>query len=121
MTLIIGGTGQGKLNYVMHHFPVTEQDVGDTLGEWQVIYPLQEIIRTLLAQNIDPLTALSEHCSTHPEVIYICDEVGSGVVPLEPEQRDWREAVGRCCVMLAARANRVERIFCGLSMVLKDE
>ena len=32
-----------------------------------------------------------------------------------------REAVGRLCCRLAERAERVERIFCGLPMVLKGE
>ena len=32
-----------------------------------------------------------------------------------------RQAVGRLCCRLAERAERVERIFCGLPMVLKGE
>ena len=54
-------------------------------------------------------------------MILICDEVGCGVVPVEPAQRARREAVGRLCCRLAERAERVERIFCGLPMVLKGE
>ena len=81
MILIIGGAGQGKLDYVL-------QKTG--YGPAQV-------------------------------VILICDEVGCGVVPVEPAQRARREAVGRLCCRLAERAERVERIFCGLPMVLKGE
>ena len=40
-------------------------------------------------------------------------------MPIDPEQRAWREAVGRMNAMLAARAERVTRIFCGLPMELK--
>ena len=36
-------------------------------------------------------------------------------------ERARREAVGRLCCRLAERAERVERIFCGLPMVLKGE
>ena len=43
------------------------------------------------------------------------------MVPIDPGERSWREAVGRLCCVLARRADRVERIFCGLSMVLKGE
>jgi dipeptidase D len=53
--------------------------------------------------------------------VVVCREVGCGVVPVEPAQRTRREAVGRLCCRLAARAERVERIFCGLPMVLKGE
>ena len=101
MILIIGGAGQGKLEYVL-------QKTG--LGPEQVAR--------------DPETARSRPVFAgveHPEIILICDEVGSGVVPADPEQRLRREQVGRLCCRLAARAERVERIFCGLSMVLKGE
>ena len=57
----------------------------------------------------------------NPSAIVTCDEVGCGVVPVEPAQRARREAVGRLCCRLAERAERVERIFCGLPMVLKGE
>ena len=52
---------------------------------------------------------------------YGLERVGCGVVPLDPAERAWREEVGRLCCALAQKAERVERIFCGLSMVLKGE
>ena len=51
--------------------------------------------------------------------ILLCEDISCGVVPIDPEQRAWREAVGRMNAMLAARAERVTRIFCGLPMELK--
>lgn len=51
--------------------------------------------------------------------ILLCEDIACGVVPIDPEQRAWREAVGRMNAMLAARAERVTRIFCGLPMELK--
>ena len=119
MTLIIGGRGQGKLDYVRAAFGVPEKQIGTSLGETRVVYGVQEIVRTLLELGEDPTAAVLAHAAAHPETIYLCDEVGCGVVPVDPGQRAWREAVGRCCVALAAQADRVERIFCGLPMVLK--
>ena len=121
MTLIVGGRGQGKGAYVRRHYNVSEEEFGRGLGDQRVVYGLHEIVRELLCDGVDPVAAVCAHGAAHPETIYICDEVGSGVVPLEPEQREWREAVGRCCVALAARADRVERIFCGLPMILKGK
>ena len=57
----------------------------------------------------------------NPGVVILCDEVGCGVVPVDPAERAWREETGRLCCELAQKADRVERIFCGLSMVLKGE
>ena len=120
MTLIIGGRGQGKLAYVRTKYGVAEEEIGIGLGETRVIYGLQETIRALLAEGEHPQAAVLAHADAHPETIYLCDEVGCGVVPAAPEQRAWREAVGRCCTALAGRADRVERIFCGLPLVLKE-
>ena len=59
--------------------------------------------------------------AANPDVILICREVGCGVVPVEAGERERREKVGRLCCRLAARAARVERIFCGMPMLLKGE
>ena len=111
MILIIGGKGQGKLDFALS-LGYTAEHVATALPTNRpVLYGLQELTR----QNPD-LTPAQLPC----EVI-ICDEVGCGVVPVEPGQRAWREAVGRCCCALAKEAQRVERVFCGLPLVLKKE
>ena len=114
MMLIIGGAGQGKLDYALE----------------KTGYGMEQVARTPEEARTKPVFAGLEHwpeldedalLAANPEVILICDEVGCGVVPVEPEQRAWREQVGRLCCRLAKRAERVERIFCGLPMVLKGE
>lgn len=121
MTLIIGGRGQGKLEYALKAYRLSDGDVSRELGDLPVIYGLQDIIRELLRRGGDPLAEILAHAAAHPEAIYICDEVGSGVIPVGHEERDWREAVGRCCTALAKTAGRVERVFCGIPMLLKEE
>jgi len=54
-----------------------------------------------------------------PCEIIICDELGCGVVPLDRADREWRERTGRLCCELAAKADRVDRVFCGLVMQIK--
>ena len=49
----------------------------------------------------------------------LATEVGGGVVPIDPSERAAREAAGRLSCLLAQRAERVVRVFCGLPMVLK--
>ncbi|WP_455500532.1 bifunctional adenosylcobinamide kinase/adenosylcobinamide-phosphate guanylyltransferase [Gemmiger sp.] len=48
-------------------------------------------------------------------------EVGGGVVPIDPAERAAREAAGRLACLLAARADCVVQMFCGLPTVLKGE
>ena len=51
--------------------------------------------------------------------ILICEDISCGVVPMDAVEREWREAVGRMNAMLAAKAERVTRLFCGLPLELK--
>lgn len=48
-------------------------------------------------------------------------EVGGGVVPLDPRERAARERAGRLACLLAARADAVVRVFCGIPTVIKGE
>ena len=50
-----------------------------------------------------------------------CCEVGSGVIPIQYGQRRAREATGRLCVLLAARAEKVVRLVSGIPTVIKGE
>ena len=49
------------------------------------------------------------------------DAVGGGVVPMDPAERAGREAAGRLACLLAARADCVVQMFCGIPTVLKGE
>lgn len=68
------------------------------------------------AENLEQLAdALVEYD------IVIATEVGGGVVPMEADQRAAREAAGRLACLLAARADCVVQMFCGIPTVLKGE
>lgn len=114
MTLIIGGAGQGKLAYALEKTGYGMEQVASTPEEART-KPIFAGLEQWPELDEDALLA------ANPEIILICDEVGCGVVPVDPEQRARREQVGRLCCRLAKRAERVERIFCGLPMVLKGE
>ena len=51
--------------------------------------------------------------------IVIATEIGGGIVPADPEEREKREAAGRLACRLAERADTVIRVCCGLPQVLK--
>lgn len=114
MILIIGGAGQGKLDYVLQKTGYGPAQVARHPGGGP------DTARLCRAGGLAG-AGRGGAAGGNPDVILICDEVGCGVVPVEPAQRARREAVGRLCCRLAERAERVERIFCGLPMVLKGE
>ena len=72
-----------------------------------------------LAAKADNLEKLAEKLSAYD--IVISTEVGGGIVPMEAEQRTAREAAGRLACLLAARADCVVQMFCGIPTVLKGE
>ena len=86
-----------------------------TLGEADCVRNLQQVIR----DTPDWQEALETWCAAHPGGVLICDEVGCGVTPLAREDRDWREQVGRTCCRLAAEAEAVYRVYCGLGVRIK--
>ena len=109
MRLIIGGKHQGKLEYALS-LGYTMEDVATQLpAEKPILYGLQELVRE--NPDLQP--------EEIPDCIVICDELGCGVVPLDFEDRVWRERTGRLCGALAKRAERVDRVFCGIAMQLK--
>lgn len=72
-----------------------------------------------LAARRDDLETLADELARYDAVI--ATEVGSGVVPLDPEERAARERAGRLNCLLAARAGTVVRVFCGIPKVIKGE
>ena len=114
MILVIGGLCQGKLDYVLRK---------TGLGPEAVAYKPEEALERPVFYGLEnwPDLDVAQLLAANPGIVLICREVGCGVVPVDPGQRAWREAAGRLCCRLAERAERVERIFCGLPLALKGE
>ena len=66
------------------------------------------------------LPALADKLAQEYDIL-IATEVGGGVVPMDVKQRADREAAGRLACLLAARAECVVQMFCGIPTVLKGE
>lgn len=122
--LVIGGVGQGKTEYVKNHFapkaltdgedcPLEEAFSGDGLTR------LHLLIRRLMEAELDPVEFVERALENRESWVITCDEVGSGVVPVNGFEREWREQVGRICCGLARGAQRVERLCCGIPQHLK--
>lgn len=70
-----------------------------------------------LAAEREDLPALAEELGAYDVVI--ATEVGSGVVPVDADERSAREAAGRLNCLLAEKADTVIRVFCGIPTVIK--
>jgi len=114
MVLIIGGMAQGKLEFARRELGVTAWSDG-VLGPEDCVYGLQRIIR----EQAEAWESIERWCGEHPQGVMICDEVGSGVTPLDGKERAWRERAGRICCRLAAMSEAVYRVSCGLGVRIK--
>lgn len=124
MILIIGGAFQGKRDFALSAFHLTEEDIytcDSTAIDFdrKCIDRLEEFTLACVQQGIDPVEVLRENREKWSGSILICQDIFCGVVPLGAEMRQWRQTTGKLCQYLSAEAEQVSRIFCGLEQRLK--
>ena len=111
MTLIIGGAYQGKRMYALETLGCTPK---------ALVEHVELKIRAMVEAGRDPETEIAALSEGWDDAIVLLEDIACGVVPLDATDRAWREAVGRCGAYLAARADKVIRVFCGIGTVIKD-
>lgn len=125
MKLVIGGSHQGKLDWVQEQFH--QQTIANgadcstkELLEKPVIWQFHLWVRRMLKESVDDVQDMVRRIlEQNPDVIIISDEIGCGVVPMEPFERHYREEVGRICCKLAKQAKQVYRVTCGVAVQIK--
>lgn len=125
MELIIGGAYQGKREYAKKRFLLEERDIFTCRENGQIDYNspcidrLEEFTLWCVRNGAGATELFRAHRDAWKESILICMDIFCGVVPLEAENRQWREETGRLCAYLASEAGSVTRMFCGLAQKLK--
>ena len=108
MRLYIGGAWQGQEELARQENPNAE-----------LIPDFQELVRQALKDGLTPQGFAEDFCRAHPDALVTANEVGGGIVPMDAEERAWREACGRALCALAEHASQVTRVVCGLGVRLK--
>ena len=121
MILVVGGAHSGKRTFVREKLGFAADDFVDAaqLAEGgvpaafagRVAYRVEELVRALDADR-----ALERLIGFDAVILSL---VGSGVVPMRAEDAQWRERAGRLGCALAARADVVVRMTCGIPQVIK--
>lgn len=127
MKLIIGGTAQGKLEYVLLKYDVQKNMVWDGVlpnnrklnKNIVVINHFHQWVKSRMVSGGCPEDEIMSFLDCNVDCIIICDEIGNGIVPIDPFEREYRERTGRILVQLAMRAEEVERIICGIGQKIK--
>ena len=79
----------------------------------------REKLQESAPKSLSPEAESMAYLEKHPDTVIICDEVGNGIVPLDSFEREYRERLGRLLCEIAAKAERVERIVCGIGQRIK--
>ena len=108
MIFVTGPLFAGKREYIRAALGLSEAEFSA-----RAVWDVQELVS---GTDVEALAdALSE------KEIVIATEIGGGLVPVNAAQRAQREAAGRLACLLAARADTVVRVCCGLPQLLKGE
>lgn len=147
MKMVIGGAYQGKLSWAEENLWKKERKLeghekeetegwidGETCQEEDLyncrgIYRFHRYLaRFLISENTmdqSPLDSQSADVfaknllEKNREIIIVTDEIGYGIVPMDPWERSYREGVGRICTALAKESEEVYRVICGLGTRIK--
>ena len=134
LELVIGGRAQGKSAYVKKKYPhagcLDEKDLTEG-GRLPIEDQTQEIILwdhfhlcvriwQQAGMTMDEMQdRIEEICRACRRLVIISDEVGNGVVPLQKEDRVYRDLVGNLLIEIASKAERVDRIICQIPQQIK--
>lgn len=146
MELYVGGRAQGKLSYVQQAHLGEQMEVieGSRMVEWMeaiegspmvdrmetegcpeknvcvVWNQFHRYVREHMGQPPAQREAFVDQVVRElPKLCIISDEVGNGIVPVEAEERSYRDEVGRLLCRLAQQAERMERVICGMGQKIK--
>ena len=104
--LFIGGAHQGKEALARQWYP-----------QLACVPNLQDWVKNTLEKGENPENLLNMLFGK----VVVCNEIGCGIVPLDPADEAWREAVGRLCCALAAQADVVVRVIAGVPQWVKGD
>ncbi len=127
MILIIGGSYQGKTNFAVNSFGLSENEVAEgsapfsSLRSAKCIRHFEDLVASAIEKNKDPLELTERLLNVNPDVIIIMTEIGCGIIPIERAERRYRELVGKTGCLLAGRAERVIRLTCGIPVEIKGK
>ena len=121
MTIYIGGQGHGQAALCQAetgHAPAV--CTPESALQAPAVADLHLLLRDVLRDGGDPVDYARRLLRENPDAALTCDEIGGGIVPLDPFERRWREETGRALGVLAADpGTRLVRVWYGLPEVLK--
>jgi adenosylcobinamide kinase / adenosylcobinamide-phosphate guanylyltransferase len=144
MHFIVGGAFQGKRKWAKQYYQLNDYHSylwcngyktefflpNHKVTQSLVVFEgLETLIRQKLNTNLMScrnewaeafqLWQLWENEKPERRVIWIGCDISQGIVPMNEEERNWRDVTGWCYQELVKMCNRVDRVWCGLAERMK--
>lgn len=116
MIVVTGGAYQGKSKFAE---TLREEKQRAGAGRTEIVFNLQNLIAEQMRAGADPYACVKSMTEKNPDLIVTVNELGCGIVPMDPFDREWREVTGRISCMLAERAEEVYRVTCGIAVRIR--
>ena len=85
----------------------------------QAIDAFHLLTKQIIEEGGSPREFAQRLVKENADAVICCNEIGSGIHPMEQEERIWREETGRALCILAEHAETVTRVFCGIGQRIK--
>lgn len=105
MKLYIGGAYQGQEEVAR-----TENPEAEIISDFHLLLRDFEGNAQLFAEAF---------YEKYPDAVVVANEVGAGIVPMDPFERAYRERAGRAMCVLAQKSECVVRVLCGIGVRIK--
>lgn len=120
MKLYIGGSGHGQAALAEKETGLKpEKCTVESALTAKAIDNFEEIIKEIVQKDDDAQEFAKKLLQENPDVVVVSNEIGYGIHPLERIDRRWREQTGRALCILAAGAESVTRVCCGIGQKIK--
>ena len=124
MIFVFGGAYQGMEDYAREQcgaaetVQLTEDDAQIDFSSGAVA-GLERFVLGCVRRGENAREYFEAHRDEWKDAVLIGTDFSCGLVPMEAENRLWREENGRLNNYLAGEAVRVVRMFCGIAQVIK--
>lgn len=123
MDLVYGGAYQGKTEFAKEKFVLKDEDIfvccteNEPCFDKKCISHIERMSFFCVKNGIEPADYFFEHADKN--IIVISDDISCGIVPIDPVEREWREAHGRLLMKISRESQSVTRLFCGIGIKIK--
>lgn len=133
MILVFGGAFQGKYDFAKENFPLQCKNTFDlkeknalefcsfiaSSNEPFAVNHFEMFVKYISSLGEEDPAFLNSYLKQFSNSIIVCSDETQGVVPVDKQERAYRELLGRTLAYLGKEADEVYRVFCGLSQRIK--